>query len=51
MLNVILKRIKTSSRDVIMEATHMKEVCETKTDELVFETQNFTGSSATIKLT
>ena len=35
MLNMISKRIKASSRDVIMEVTHMKEKHETKNDELV----------------
>ena len=29
-LNVILKRIKASSRDVIMEETHMEEQYKTK---------------------
>jgi len=35
MLNVISKRIIASSRDVIIGATHMKEKCKTKNDELV----------------
>ena len=43
MLNVISKRIKASSRDVIMEGTHMKEKYETKNDELVYKAQNLTG--------
>ena len=36
---MVSKRIKASSRDVIMEDTHMKENCETKFDELVFKAQ------------
>ena len=36
MLNVVSKIIKESSKDVIMEKTHMKEKSETKNKELVF---------------
>jgi len=36
-LNVILKRIKTSFREVIMEKTHVKEKYETKNKGLVFK--------------
>ena len=36
---MVSKRIKASSRDVIMEETHMKENYETKFDELVFKAQ------------
>ena len=43
MLNVISKRIKASSRDIIMEGTHMKEKCESKYDELVHNAQNLIG--------
>ena len=42
-LNVILKRIKESSRDVITEDTYMKEKYETKNDKLVYKVQNLTG--------
>ena len=34
--NVISKRSKASSRDVIMKETHMTEKCEIKNNELVF---------------
>ena len=34
--NVVSKRIKASSKVVIMEETHMKENCETKFDKLFF---------------
>ena len=44
--HVVSKRIKASSRDVIMAETHKKENYETKIDELVFKAQkNLTGSS------
>ena len=35
----ISKRTKASSRDVIMEETHMKEKYETQKDELVYKAQ------------
>jgi len=47
---MILKRFKVGSRDVIMEETHMKEKWETKNEELVYKTQNLTGSSTKVKL-
>jgi len=37
--HVVSKRIKASSRDVIMAETHKKENYETKIDELVFKAQ------------
>ena len=37
MLNVVPKRIKTSSRDVLMEETHMKDKYKTKNNELLFK--------------
>ena len=40
---MISKRIKASSRDVIMEKTYMKEKCETKDVELVYKVQNLTS--------
>jgi len=50
MLNVMLKRIKTGSTDVIMEDTHMKEKYETKNDELLFKAENLTGSSTKVMI-
>jgi len=50
-INVILKRIKACSRDVIIEGTDMKEKHEIKNDELVFKAQNITDSSTKVKLT
>ena len=41
--HVVSKRTKASSRDVIMEETHMKENCETKIYELVFKAQKSHG--------
>jgi len=38
MVNMISKRMKASSRDIIMKETHMKEKWETKNNELVFKT-------------
>ena len=35
-VNVIPKRIKASSRDVVIEETQMEEKHETKNDELVY---------------
>jgi len=43
MLNMISKKIKVSSRDVIMEETHMKEKGETNNDALVYKAPNLTG--------
>ena len=43
MLNVILKIVKASLRDVFMKETHMKETHETKNDKLVFKGQNLMG--------
>ena len=37
MLNVTFKRGTVSSRDVLMEQTHMKEKYGTKHNELVFK--------------
>ena len=51
MLNVISKRIKASSSNVIMERTGMKEKHEIKNDELVYKAQNLTGSFTKVKLT
>ena len=48
-LNVILKRIKVGSRDVIMEEKYMEEKYETENDELVYKAQSLTGSSTKIK--
>ena len=50
MLNVISKRIKASSRDVIMDETHRKEKHGAKNDELVHKAQNLKGSSTKVKL-
>ena len=50
MLNVFSKRIKASSRYIIMEETHMKEKCETKNDVLVFKAQKLMGSYTRVKL-
>ena len=39
MLNVTFKRVIVSSRDVLMEETHIKEKYRTKHNELVFKAQ------------
>ena len=49
MLNVILKKMKASFRDVIIEETHMKEKYETKNNQLVFNAQNLTSSSTKVE--
>ena len=49
MLNMILKRAKESSRDVIMKKTYMKEKHETKNDELLFKAENIIGSFTRVK--
>jgi len=42
MLNEIIKRIKVTSRDVIIRESHMEDKYETKTDELANKAQNLT---------
>jgi len=46
--NVVLKRIKASSKDVIMKETHIKANCETKIDELVSMAQKSHRSSTKV---
>ena len=49
MLSVISKRIKSSSRDAIIEEIYMKEQYETKHNESVFKAQNLIGTSIKVK--
>ena len=49
--SLLLKRIKVSFRDVIMEETHMEKIMRLTHDELVVKAQNLTGSSTKIMTT